>query len=188
MRLLNVAATNSGRRACAGVVVAALFVSGCGSKGAGHGGGSASRGVTETRSKSALSARDTVVRFVRLGQAARFDAACGTLDLRKIDGNDLYGNLRDNAVASLPSYATTVKELRRLRATATNCRGVLALIFAELGPKADQLAESAARARVYWLGPERSDVFVGDEAWTLTRDGKGWRVRTADALVSALPR
>jgi hypothetical protein len=110
-----------------------------------------------------------------------------TLDLTKSEGGDLYGDLRDIAAVSLTSRASSQaarkRELDRERARLTSCAGVLSVIFEELGPRADQLAPSAGRARVFWLGPVRSDVILGrDEAWTLrSSDGK-WRVSTADAL------
>jgi hypothetical protein len=154
--------------------------------------GTRSRGLTETHERFALSSRDTVVRFIRLGQSGNFAAACATLDLTHFEGNDLYGHLRDTALASLtadgPTQAARKRELDGKRARLTSCRGVLSVIFEELGPRAGGLARRAARIQVFWLGPVHTDVFLGrDEAWTLTSTGRTWRISTTDALADALP-
>jgi hypothetical protein len=179
------------RRAWVAIVVVAILATACGKERPSNAGTTTPPGITEARTPFALSARGTVVRFIRLGQAGRFDAACVTLDLRRSEGRDLYGDLRDTALASLSSDAASPaarkRDLDRKRAMATNCRGVLTLIFEELGPKADQLAARAAHTPVYWVGPIRTNVLLGnDEAWTLTSSARSWRISTTNALVDAL--
>jgi hypothetical protein len=136
------------------------------------------------------SARETVLRFIRLGQARQFDEACTMMDNTRYGDQTLYDDLQVAALASLTSNASSPekrkRELDRKRALATSCRGVLAVIFAEVGSRSTQLAAKAARKPALWLGPGHTAVVLGgDEAWTLTLKGGKWRISGANALVDA---
>lgn len=144
------------------------------------------------RAPSRESARETVVRFLHLGQGRRFGNACALLDTTRYGDAALYDDLRTAALGSLTSDAQSPegrkRDVDRKRALATNCRGVLSVIFAELGTRRTMdLARDAAAKPTLWLDRAHTVVVLGrDEAWALTSKHGAWRITTADALVVAL--
>lgn len=137
-------------------------------------------------------AKAVVAQFLRLGQEGRFDDACGLLDATRYGDATLYEDLRIAVLGSLSSDAASpsarMRDLDRKRARATSCRGVLALIFTEIGDQASRrLVVQSARMRASWAAPDHTAVSLGrDGAWALTRQGGQWKIVIANALVDEL--
>jgi hypothetical protein len=61
------------------------------------------------------------------------------------------------------------------------------LLASEIGPGMTDLTRGAVSARVAFLGPERQNVALDDQAWVVTRRDADWLIASSNAISEILP-